>query len=238
MAEKKEEKKGEIDISEITSKVSDEVSSKVAVQLEELSKKIDSKKEEKDESDFSWLEEDMEEKEEKKESTIKASTLEKFAEKLLGSVRHELDKYREESSRLVDRKIDAKESVKSINIATLRDFPMLNPNSPEHDKEFVDLVRSEINARVARGRSEQDPDLIYDAAAGVKARSNKWNTSQKEEAEKEVRRANNRDASFQIRGSGKQDKTTLSAYQLQLARESGLKDDRMKELFKKYNLGS
>lgn len=112
-------------------------------------------------------------------------------------------------------------------------FPMLNPESQNYSAEFTAAVKKELDARVARGRSVEDPDLIYDCAASIKATNPRWSKTMDEEVTEQVRRADNAANSFNVRQGNKESTGTPSARQLELAKSFGLSEDSLKNHLKK-----
>jgi hypothetical protein len=112
------------------------------------------------------------------------------------------------------------------------DFPMLSRQSQLYDKEFEDAVRNEVARRVKRGRSQEDTDLLYDAAATVKATSPKWAFDVHKKVLEEQRKFNNQEGHF----SGPSKTRVLTGkpneHQIELARKVGLSTARLEKHIK------
>lgn len=113
-----------------------------------------------------------------------------------------------------------------------KDFPFLNPESESYSEEFTTAVKKEINSRISRGKSSEDPDLIYDCAAIVKATNSKFMRTVDEKMRDQVRQQNNLEAGLTVRGKSNQDTRAPNARQLELGKNMGLSEDFLKNHFK------
>ena len=124
----------------------------------------------------------------------------------------------------------------ALDMKTLEDFPMLNRQSKFFDQEFYNQVTQEMDNRVKSGRNKEDPYLIYDAAAGVKARTSRWNNISQKNLMEEDRRYNNREAGFSVSQSSRESSGKPKEEQLKYAASMGMNKEEVERLQKKYNI--
>lgn len=200
---------------------------KIDEKFSAINKKEDEKKS-KEDDDFDWesllKDEDEDEREyiSKKDFQKLASKILTQAEKIAGST----------SEKIITKRTNEFKERDSRDSEAFSDFPMLNRASSYYDKEFYDLTVQEVQKRKQRGRDENDPDLLYDSAASVKARSNKWNNLD-DKAREETRQYNNTQGSFNTRSNSKNSKPKgPSEYQKNLAKNIGLSEEALEKHFK------
>lgn len=116
---------------------------------------------------------------------------------------------------------------------TAQDFPMLNKASKEFSEDFYREVEAEVSNKIKKGRSEEDPDLIYDAAAVVEK---KWirdgKYAPKNIVEKANQMANYREDNFNF--SPTQSSTSgPNEAQIALANRLGLSKEKLAQHMKK-----
>jgi hypothetical protein len=109
---------------------------------------------------------------------------------------------------------------------------MLNAESSHYNSEFKNAVKKEMDERIERGRSVDDPDLIFDCAAIVKATNPRFAQSLEEQANNEVRRKNNGESGFTVRKVGTETVGTPNARQLELAKKWNMPEDFLKQHMK------
>ena len=113
------------------------------------------------------------------------------------------------------------------------EFPLLNPQSSSFSKEFTEAVKKEIDTKLSRGRSKDDPDLIYDCAAIVKATNPKFMKNIDDQVREQDRVYGNTMAGFTVKGTSSKDSNTPNARQIELGRNMGIDEKFLKDHFKK-----
>jgi hypothetical protein len=214
----------EMNLDEMVAKISAEVTSKVSSQVAGVDYKL---------SSF-----------EKKLDSFKPTQVEEEADdqddELVVS-KKDVKKMFAELTETIDKKITGTVS-ESLNVSTKKnqwdaktenDFPMLVTKNPFFSKDFQKDVQEEMSERVKDGGSYEDPRLVYDSAASVYARKPKYQQLRKEHLDEEVRRANNRDGQFNLRGGRKEQSQELSSTQMDLAKRFGLDPAKVVERMKK-----
>lgn len=110
----------------------------------------------------------------------------------------------------------------------IQDFPEMNKNSPAFSRKMFDEVGKELDLRMKRGKSPEDPDLLYDATAAVAARGVREGWYQpKAQIHRENVRRNSRDDSFEITDSGGSTSTEPNEAQVRLASRVGLTKEKL-----------
>lgn len=133
------------------------------------------------------------------------------------------------------QKIMTENTVKNNrDFEAIRDFPMLNKTHDSYSPEFEAEVGKEIARRKQSGRSENDPDLVYDAAAVVKAINPKWHKEETKKIQEENRRFNNNQNNFSVKGGGTQtDNSKPTEDQYALGMSFGMSKDALDKQFKR-----
>jgi hypothetical protein len=212
----------EIDYEKITSSLDEKVSQKLDGFLDKVKEEVKPKEEPKD--DFKWTADDDE-----SESYVTKKDLKEIVTKTLEKSKEISE---ESAKKTTDSTIQAKEARLTKDRQAVTDFPMLS-NGQYYDKEFVEAVSKEMDARIARGRHKDDPDLMYDSAAVVKARSGKWDKTMQEKVLEETRDFNNQQSRFTAKGKGKKGPSGPSESQKELARKMGMDTEKFVERFKR-----
>ena len=221
-AEKETTENKEIDIiSEIDKKFQSRMSEqeiKIAEKIASLSSKGKDEKEGKSESELYGESEDDGDFITKKD-----------LKKVIGSVLNEAEK---KTEKILETKLNHRTEKSSRDSEAFQSFPMLNPQSPHYNREFTAAVKQELDSRVARGKSNDDPDLIYDCAAVVKATNPKWSKNIDEEVREQTRQLDNREGGFVVRKGSGESPATPNARQLELAKAWGVSEKDLKEHMK------
>ena len=154
----------------------------------------------------------------------------KDLKKILNESRNE---FKKDAEKVIKSTLTTVSTKANRDQQAFEDFPVLNPKSKSYNHDFYSAVKKEINDRISRGRSAEDPDLIYDCAATVKATNPKFTRSIDEQARDQARQMDNLEANFSVRGGSTQTTFTPSARQVELGKNMGMSEEFLKEHFKK-----
>jgi hypothetical protein len=225
--DKKEEKDGEKiqDALALLTKKIDEQATRHEHKLAAVDKKLTdlSTPEEEEET---WNREDDDE-----EMLVKKSELKTIVDTAV-------KKATEAASKAAEKKVDATLSEKAkreqADVAAFKDFPYMNKESQDFNERFFKEVTDEMQRKVQNGRSNADPELLYDAAAVVAQRGRKagWLVTP-EDAERMVDRANARGESFDVQRRKTDTSNKPTSDQIAFATQLGLTEKRFAELFGK-----
>src|SRR3990167_5949444 len=160
--------------------------------FEDIDKKIDDIKPEKE---TKWF------KDEEEDGYITKKDLKSFAESFASKV---LKESKETSKEIISETLNQNMNKNKRDIEAMQEFPMLIKGNSEFDATFHREVGDEIGARVKRGISPENEDLLYDAANAV---FSKWAKQgryiPKKMADEETRQLNNREDNFYFNGGVK-----------------------------------
>ena len=219
--EKEEKETPTIDPKALAESISKSVEDKVLPSISALESKLAKKEAKEEELDLGDDDDDED------DAFVSKKDLKEFFKKMQKEVT--------DTSRRVTGEVLNEKNVKaSRDQEAFKEFPMLDTGSSQYNPEFAKAVKEEIKAKLSRGRSQEDPDLIYDSAAAVKATSPKFWKSSDELAQDEARRLNNKEGSFDVRGKGKNDRNAPTARQLEYAKKLGLSTEYFTKNYKRF----
>ena len=156
----------------------------------------------------------------------------KELKKIVGDLKNETQKeFPKVAEKILETKLEQKNVKTSRDTQAFKDFPALNQESKEYSPEFFTLVKKEIDGRISRGRSEDDPDLIYDCAAIVQATNPKFAYKLQDLARQETRVRDNEEGNFNIRKRSTNDVEQPSERQIELAKKFNLTEADLKKHF-------
>lgn len=124
----------------------------------------------------------------------------------------------------VNNAIESKTSQNARDTAAMTEYPMMNKQSPEFNKEFYDAVTNELKLRTARGRDpDNDSDLLYDSASAIFSRWAKTGKHiTKAMAKNQYYNSNSKEDSFSTDGTNKNASKALNSRQIELAARFGM----------------
>lgn len=208
-------------IDEIVAKINKTVESKLDVQMDAVQKKLDSIKvpEQKEPEPMAWDEDD-------EDGYVTMKGLKTVIERTLAEAQ-------KSSKNITQEALSASIQKVTMDDRAFSDFPQLNQHSQHYDGEFVAAVTSEIGNRVDRGRSREDIDLLYDAAATVKSTNPKFAQNLLDKVKEEQRVNANLQASFNAGGVKKQSSSKPTEFQIDFAKRVGLTQEKLEAHLKK-----
>lgn len=216
------------DALELLSKKIDEQASKHDMKLSSVDKKItDLNKPDDKEVDEDWSTGDDDDE----EVLVKKSELKSIVDTAVKKATEAASKAAEKT---VGVTLSARAKRDEIDLKAFKDFPYLHRASDDFNERFEKEVTDEMKRKVDNGRSNADPELLYDAAAVVaqRGRSAGW-LATKEDAERFVDRGNARSESFSVHKRKHEGSDKPSADQTAFATQLGLTPKRFAELFGK-----
>ena len=208
-------------------KLAASIDEKIKGRFDGLSKKLDEKLPSKKEEEFKWPHEiDQDDEDAPVTKGQLKSSLEGIVTKLL-------EKSEKNSFDITNQLLSQRENRLQRDSEAITKFPMLNPKSESYDKDFEGEVEKEIDKRIKRGRSRDDIDLLYDAAASVKATNVKFSRAIEEKISDENRRYNNQESQFGVRGKSSQNSGKPTDAQIELANKFGMSKDNLEKYMKR-----
>lgn len=218
------EKKNEID--EVVKVINQSLDEKLSNHLARVDEKL--KKEPQKEEPLFDFELDGEEGD-----TLTKKDLKNVVTTVVGEVTKNVDKL---SKKATNELLAERDKKLNRDLQAFNDFPMMNKQSGNFNKDFLKEVEAEIEVRERRGRNrDSDEDLIYDSAAAVKSRwVEKGLYVPPHLAKKETREADNNDSGFYVNGTGRPADKRVTEGQIEFASRFGLSKDRIVQLREKY----
>lgn len=222
--EPNENKEPKVDpIDEIVAKINKTVESKLDVQMDAVQKKLDSMKtpEPKEpEPKMEWDEDDDD------DGYVTMKGLKTVIERTL-------EEAQKSSKNITQQALSESINKSAMDDKAFNDFPELNQHSQRYDGEFASAVTNEIGNRVGRGRSRDDVDLLYDAAATVRATNPKFAQNLLDKVKEEQRVNANLQAGFNAGGGKKVVTSKPTDYQRAFADRVGLTQEKLEAHLKK-----
>lgn len=206
-----------IDFNEAIEKINENVMSKIDTSFTALEEKLNSQKKPVKEDDVDLFD-DFDDDDKITKDDIKKIVTETFNEH-----QKKFESRNEQLSRKAKRDAEA-----------VRDFPELDQQSGVYNDKFFREVGKEIERRVKNGKSNDDPDLVYDATSAVAVRGYRegW-YAPKEKAKRVNTKQNSNDDSFDLNDGNQNKAGKMSEYQLKMASQLGLSKDKAAEILKK-----
>lgn len=214
----------ELNFEEMAAKISADVQSKIRPEIEGVTNKISAFDKKLDSFKPAETDEDIDDQDD--DLVVSKKDLKNI-------LAEERKKIKEEIGGTIKESLNVSTKKNQWDAKTENDFPMLVAKSPFFSKDFQKEVGDEMSDRVKDGGSYEDPRLVYDSAASVYARKPKYQQLRKEHLDEEMRRSNNRDGQFNLRGGNKDRSLELSSTQTYLAKQWGLDTEKAKEFIKK-----
>lgn len=225
------EDKKELDVNALVESINTGVSSKIDEKLEGIKKEIkniqgpDRDKKLNEKPDYKFLFEEDEEDSNKESEYISKKDLPKILEAM-----------KQEAAKSANQAVSDRSAKDQMDMKAIQDFPMLSRSSASFDPDFFKEVEKEINRKVSNGRNSSDPDLVYDAAAVVKASNPRFQASMDAVAKAQYNSQNTRNSEFFVSGSTKnQDPGKFDAQQMEYASRLGMDSKRVEWLKKNFN---
>lgn len=210
-------------IKEIVDSLNSSMAPKLDTMLNEMKQKLETMVPPKQEVSEPVVQDDGDD-----DTILTKKDLKAFAEKLLERTDRRM-------ADVVSQSFAAKSEKDLRDVQAFKDFPMIDNNSAYFDSEFSQAVRAEAKRRIDRGRKADDPDLVYDAAATVKAINPKWAMTQYQKAIDEQRELNNQQSMFGIKGNSSTSAKKPSEYQLDIAKRVGISPEKLEKRMKEKN---